>query len=67
VSDSRFDTEYTDFPICPACGYEHKDWECEGEGDSERWCESCDQPILVETHVYINYTTTAREEAPRDE
>lgn len=60
--------EYTDEPICPHCGYEHRDaWEwnlgpgleCDGEVD----CDSCGKPMLVSRHCSITYSTKAKKEA----
>lgn len=47
-------TDSQQFPICPWCGYEHRDNYCDfGEGENE--CEDCGKPFIV-THVTV-YTT----------
>jgi len=52
--------EWSDYPICPHCGYVHKDaWEMfdDVEGNKETNCHSCDRPIIVNKHCRINYST----------
>ena len=57
----EIDHEYTDYPVCPHCGYEHLDWKCRGEGEEEEedvFCESCDKLMDVSTNMTITYTTS---------
>jgi predicted RNA-binding Zn-ribbon protein involved in translation (DUF1610 family) len=58
------DTELTDKPICPHCGFEEPDaWEMdfgfgvEGEGEFE--CGKCGKPYICTKSVVISYTTKA--------
>lgn len=58
------DTNRTDQPTCPACGYVHEDaWEwnfgpgLDGSGSHD--CDECGAPFKVERIVDVCYTTTA--------
>ena len=56
---SDYDTDFTDYPVCPHCGYEHRDWECHGDGEQDDCeCESCGESMDVSTSLSISYTTT---------
>lgn len=57
---SDFDTEYTDNPICPACGKEETDqWEYQFKNESvDSWCGHCDAKIRITQHIAVHYTTT---------
>ena len=60
MSDSKFDTEYMSFPICPYCGAEQRDaWEIPFAGDEgiEMDCDRCGKPIWIERHVSVEYST----------
>ena len=56
------DTEYTEAPVCPHCGHNHRDaWEWDFgagyEGDTEVECDMCDEPFQVFRDARITYTT----------
>jgi len=58
------DTRLQHVPVCPHCGYKHKDaWEWNFgpgvEGDTEHRCDSCDRDFHVQREVSIYYTTQA--------
>jgi hypothetical protein len=57
----HFDTERRDYPVCPHCGYIHKDvWEWDFgpgvEGQWSGWCDSCGEEMSVTKSVTISYT-----------
>ena len=57
-----FDTEYTNFAVCPYYGHEENDsWEIDTgpgyEGDAETMCKSCGEDYFVSRHCTITYTT----------
>jgi hypothetical protein len=56
------DTQYQDAPVCPHCGYTHKDaWEWDLgpglEGTSRFDCGECDKEFIVSREVNITYST----------
>ena len=57
------DLEYTDFPVCPHCGAEEKDyWEImdehTGDGDETEFeCGACGGSVVVEIHMSLNFST----------
>lgn len=54
--------DYTDFPVCPHCGYaEHDHWELRGE-DGETDCNACGKPFLWARHTRITYSTSIPKE-----
>jgi len=56
---SDIDTDYTDSPVCPACGHVHEDWQCAGDGDEDDCeCEECGESMDVSTHMSISYSTS---------
>ena len=66
--DKEIDHDYTDFVVCPWCGYEEPDsWEYE-DGD-ETTCNECGGGMKVETHESISYTTakTGKQPTPTTE
>ena len=51
---------YNPDPICPHCGAKQPDhWEFEmSDGETiERWCETCNEKMMVHCHVDISYDT----------
>lgn len=62
---SDFDTDYTNYPICPHCGKSQPDpWEHElGEDEStEDYCWNCDKKMKITCHVSVTYSTKKIEE-----
>ena len=65
---SEEDTEYTDHPTCPYCGYIIQ---CEGDYDGgfyseeqyEYDCPSCDKPVRSQAYISFSYTTTCIDRA----
>ena len=57
-----YETEDTENPVCPYCGYVETDaWEIDfGHGDAEVSCSSCGKDYLCSTTVVVTYTTTAK-------
>lgn len=56
------DTTLTTDPVCPACGYVHRDaweWHFDGdmEGATERECDSCGAEFECVRIVGVDYTT----------
>lgn len=56
------ETQYTDEPICPNCGYEEPNaWEIDfpdqGESDTEMDCGNCDKPLEVYRSLIVSYST----------
>ena len=60
---SKFDTDWTTFPVCPYCGEQDQDWwdglGCSmGDGDSwEVDCGFCDEPYVVTMSVSTHFST----------
>ena len=57
-----YDTKLQPFPVCPACGHEHRDaweWNFGGllDGETEHDCDNCGNPMFCESIVTIEYTT----------
>jgi len=54
-----FDTDWTQFPTCPYCGYENDDYGCfEGDGDRvECECPGCEKMYIATMHLDINFST----------
>jgi hypothetical protein len=61
----EFDTDWTDYPVCPECGAEDQDWwdglrQSMGDGDS--WtesCGSCGADYTVTMCVSTSFSTTS--------
>ena len=58
----RYDTELTDFIVCPHCGYVDKDsWEIDFgpglDGDTHVVCDKCEEVFFVSRIVDIKYTS----------
>lgn len=47
---------YTEWIVCPHCGYEHRDTTDYGDSGSFD-CESCDKPFKFEAIYAITYNT----------
>lgn len=57
----RFDTRYTDKPVCPHCGHEQKDdWEFPDEG--EVYCGECEKEFHLYRMVTWSYVTSKNED-----
>lgn len=70
AGDAMTNTTRTDAPICPHCGYVHKDaWEWRFgpglDGDSDRECDNCEQPFHCERIVDVSYSTKAPQETEK--
>lgn len=53
-----------EIPICPECGYEHRDpWEYK-EGTHEIECLNCGSPLMLRVEVSVGYTLSKRELKP---
>lgn len=60
---SEEDTEYTDNPTCPYCGYEIQNVsDYDGAFYSEELyefdCPDCEKPVRCQAHISFSYTTT---------
>lgn len=56
------ETQYTTYPVCPYCGYEHPDaWEWDfgagTEGNTEIECDNCEKEFFVSRMVEVSYST----------
>ena len=62
---SHIITQGTDSPVCPFCGYVHKDsWEWSDSYDNgdDRQCDSCDMWFYVVRQVHISWRTVKSHE-----
>ena len=62
---TKYNTEFTDNPICPHCGYKMKDaWEFDFgpglEGDVTTQCDDCGKEIWITRHCSVSYSTEKR-------
>jgi hypothetical protein len=61
-----FDTDYQRYPVCPYCGYNHRDaweWPFDGaEDDLDHDCASCDKPFRCSRNIIVEYSTKPIEE-----
>ena len=62
MSDSDYQYQYNDDPLCPYCGHKERDaWEINFgagmEGETEITCGKCDEEYLVSRHVSVSYST----------
>ena len=63
---SEYDHKYTHEPVCPHCGYVHRDsWEWHGD-DGEYDCGSCEKPFSYSRQVSITYSTSKIESLDLD-
>ena len=52
---SEIDHEYTEYVVCPHCGYEDSDtWDYEG---GKYYCNACNNPFWVVVNVSVTYST----------
>ena len=56
------DTDFTDLPVCPHCGYNEPDaWEIDFgpglEGDTEVTCSDCGTGYFCSRNVSVSYST----------
>ena len=61
-TQSKFDTEWTTFPTCPACGMIDQDWwdglESKWDGDVWDWeCQQCGADVVISMSVSTNFDT----------
>ena len=59
------DHEYTDYAVCPYCGYVDKDsWELNLgpglDGDGDVSCNSCGKDFFVSRNVTVTYSTKVK-------
>jgi hypothetical protein len=57
---AEIDHEYTEFIVCPYCGYSHPEsyeFGDGGEGDGQDECESCGKEFRWSRMVSISYST----------
>jgi len=53
-----FETETTEFPVCPFCGYEHTGaWDWEDDNVYTADCEECDKTFEYDKIVEVRYNT----------
>jgi len=62
---TKYDTSFTEAPICPYCGHAQRDaWELDFgpgmEGDGDVWCGECDERFECSRNATISYTTRKR-------
>ncbi len=61
MSDEEIRTQHTDNPVCPHCGYVHRDsWEWDGE-DGDHECDSCGEPFRWSVMVWRTWNTKLEE------
>lgn len=66
---SKFDTEWTTFPVCPHCGETDQDW-WDGLGpkdDGDSWeveCGACQQDYVVTMSVSTHFETQPLNQSP---
>lgn len=66
MSCEEIETDYTDKPVCPHCGYEKSDaYELFGPADDDAECECgyCGAEYKIVRHVSVSYSTK-KPEAP---
>ena len=52
------DTEWTDAPVCPHCGHEHRDWwEWLDDEDGEHDCDNCGRVFRWSQYIRIKFST----------
>ncbi len=56
---TKYDTDYTNYPVCPYCGHEHDDY-VYAEGSEDYDCEACGEEFSIEPDVEITYTTSCK-------
>ncbi len=54
---TKYDTDYTNNPVCPYCGHEHDDY-VYAEQSEDYDCESCGESFFIEPDVQVSYTTS---------
>ncbi len=57
----EFNTEYTDYPTCPHCGFVHEDY-CDMTKDSEYDCDRCEKTFYCTSETDIKFCTGKVEE-----
>lgn len=57
------DTDNTDFPVCPHCGHEHRNY-CEFTNDGKYDCASCEKPFDCTSEMIVHFTTEKIKEQP---
>ena len=62
TTDAETNTEYERDPVCPHCGYKHKN-ACEWnfgdsmEGENTFECDQCEKEFLCTRNVQVTYST----------
>ncbi len=62
---SRYETQYTTWPVCPHCGHEDDgawEWNVDEHG-AEYECESCEKPFVCTRIVTVEYCTDKKSSA----
>ena len=67
---SDYDTDYTDFPVCPYCGTEDQDWwdGLPAKRDGSVWeihCFRCAKHYMIEMRVETTFSTRVIEKENR--
>ena len=62
------ETQYSDDPICPYCGYKQRDaWEIKfgpgSEGETEVDCGECGKTFICSRSVTVTYCTNPKDPA----
>lgn len=58
------ENEYSQFPVCPHCGYENRDYlDVVYDEEYELSCDSCHKIFYVHVYIDITYSTRKIEEA----
>jgi len=65
----KIDTDYTEYVVCPHCGYKDRDsWEIDFglgmDGDAEVQCHFCGEDFIASRIVTVKYCTKKKEGQP---